>query len=86
VKFHWVSGIFETRTCEFKIRDYAKSDFPIWSRGIIRSILWVSESPDKGLEELSEFFRTREEKVWGEGVRRLAIARVIMPRRASLWP
>jgi hypothetical protein len=51
VKFHRVSGICETRTCDFRTRDLVKSDFPIWSREIIRSILWVSKTPDKGVEE-----------------------------------
>jgi hypothetical protein len=45
------SGIQRARIRDHKTRDHAKSDFPIWSREIIRSILWVLKIPDKGIEE-----------------------------------
>jgi hypothetical protein len=52
VNIHRGSGICETRSCDFRTLDRARSDFLIWSREIIRGILWVLESPDKGFEDI----------------------------------
>jgi hypothetical protein len=41
VNIHRGSGICETRSCEFRTRDHARSDFPIGQREIIRRVLWV---------------------------------------------
>jgi hypothetical protein len=67
VSFHRVSGICETRTCDFRIRDLAKSDFPIWIREIIRSILWVLRTPDKGVEEHFSSSGLRKRRSCGSG-------------------
>jgi hypothetical protein len=48
---HRGSGICENPSCEFRTHDHARSDFPIWSREIIRSILWILITLDKGVEE-----------------------------------
>ena len=51
VDIHRGSGSFKGRSREFKTRDQAIFDFPIEQREIIRRVLWVLESPDKGFEE-----------------------------------
>jgi hypothetical protein len=51
VNIHRGLGICETRSCSFRTHNIARSDLPIWSREIIRGILWVLRTPDKGVEE-----------------------------------
>jgi hypothetical protein len=67
VNIHRGSGICETRSCGFRTRDLAKSDFPIWSREIIRSILWVLRTPDKGVEEHFSSSGLRKRRSCGSG-------------------
>jgi hypothetical protein len=61
------SGICETRSREFKTRDLARSDFPIKQREIIRRVLWVLESPDKGFEEHFSSSGRRKRRSCGSG-------------------
>jgi hypothetical protein len=67
VNIHRGSGICETRSCEFQTRDHARSDFPIWSREIIRGILWVLRTSDKGVEEQFSSSGRRKRRSCGSG-------------------
>jgi hypothetical protein len=61
------SGICKTRSREFKTHDHARSDFSIGQREIIRRVLWVLESPDKGFEEHFSSSGRRKRRSYGSG-------------------
>jgi hypothetical protein len=67
VNIHRGSGICETQSYAFKTRDLARSDFPIWSREIIRGILWVLRTSDKGVEEQFSSLGRRKRRSCGSG-------------------
>jgi hypothetical protein len=60
---HWVKA----QILEVSSRDYARFDFPIGQREIIRRVLWVSESPDKGFEEHFSSSGQRKRRSCGSG-------------------